>query len=124
VYQAAGRDGLTNAAAKGLTGEGYEGHYFWDIEIYVLPFLIYTEPRIARNLLKFRHSMLTAARQRAREVNQKGALFPWRTIAGDEASAYYAAGTDQYHINAEIVYALKKYVEVTGDLDFLYREGA
>ncbi|MEJ2170135.1 MAG: hypothetical protein P8X90_31940, partial [Desulfobacterales bacterium] len=124
LFQASVRAEGVGIPAKGLTGEGYEGHYFWDIEIYVLPFLIYTEPRIARNLLKFRHSMLPAARQRAREVNQKGALFPWRTIAGDEASAYYAAGTAQYHINADIVYALKKYVEVTGDLDFLHREGA
>jgi alpha,alpha-trehalose phosphorylase len=124
LLQASVRAEGVGIPAKGLTGEGYEGHYFWDIEIYVLPFLIYTEPRIARNLLKFRHSMLPAARQRAREVNQKGALFPWRTITGDEASAYYAAGTAQYHINADIVYALKKYVEVTGDMDFLYREGA
>ncbi len=110
--------------AKGLTGDGYEGHYFWDIEIYVLPSLIYTTPRIAKNLLQFRHSMLEKARQRARDVNQKGALFPWRTINGDEASAYYAAGTAQYHINADIMFALKKYVQVTGDFDFLYREGA
>ncbi len=124
LFQASVRAEGAGIPAKGLTGEGYEGHYFWDIEIYVLPFLIYTEPRIARNLLKFRHSMLPAARQRAREVNQKGALFPWRTIAGDEASAYYAAGTAQYHINADIVYALKKYVAVTGDTDFLHREGA
>jgi len=124
LFQASVRAEGVGIPAKGLTGEGYEGHYFWDIEIYVLPFLIYTAPRIARNLLKFRHSMLPAARRRAREVNLKGALFPWRTIAGDEASAYYAAGTAQYHINADIVYALKKYVEVTGDLDFLLREGA
>jgi len=124
LCQASARAEGVGIPAKGLTGEGYEGHYFWDMEIYVLPFLIYTEPRIARNLLKFRHSMLPKARQRAREVNQKGALFPWRTISGDEASAYYAAGTAQYHINADIVYALKKYVEVTGDTDFLYHEGA
>jgi alpha,alpha-trehalose phosphorylase len=123
LFQTSVRAEGAGIPAKGLTGEGYEGHYFWDIEIYVLPFLIFTEPRIARNLLKFRHSMLPAARQRAREVNQKGALFPWRTIAGDEASAYYAAGTAQYHINADIMYALKKYVEVTGDTDFLHREG-
>jgi alpha,alpha-trehalose phosphorylase len=56
-------------------------------------------------------------------VSQKGALFPWRTINGEEASAYYAAGTAQYHINADIMYALKKYVDVTGDKEFLYREG-
>jgi alpha,alpha-trehalose phosphorylase len=124
LCQASSRAEGTGIPAKGLTGSGYEGHYFWDIEIYVLPFLIYTNPRIAKNLLKFRHSMLDQARQRARDVNQKGALFPWRTINGDEASAYYAAGTAQYHINADIMFGLKKYVEVTGDIEFLHREGA
>jgi alpha,alpha-trehalose phosphorylase len=124
ILQAAGRAEGAGIPAKGLTGQGYEGHYFWDVEIYVLPFLIYTYPRIAKNLLKFRHSFLDKARKRAREVNQKGALFPWRTINGDEASAYYAAGTAQYHINADIIYALKKYVDVTGDEDFLYDVGA
>jgi len=124
ILQTAGRAEGTGIPAKGLTGQAYEGQYFWDIEIYVLPFLIYTEPRIAKNLLKFRYSMLDKARQRALEVNQKGALFPWRTINGEEASAYYAAGTAQYHINADIMYALRKYVNATGDEDFLYREGA
>ncbi|WP_432821175.1 glycoside hydrolase family 65 protein [Trichloromonas sp.] len=124
ILQASGRAEGTGIPAKGLTGQTYQGHYFWDTEIYVLPFLIYTAPRVARNLLLFRHSMLEQARQRAREVNQKGALFPWRTINGEEASAYYAAGTAQYHINADIMYALKKYVEVTGDNSLLYNEGA
>lgn len=124
LCQASARAEGTGIPAKGLTGDGYEGHYFWDIETYVLPFLTYTNPRIAKNLLLFRHSMLDKARLRARDVNQKGALFPWRTINGDEASAYYAAGTAQYHINADIMYALKKYVQATGDVDFLYREGA
>jgi alpha,alpha-trehalose phosphorylase len=124
VFQASARAEGTGIPAKGLTGPGYEGHYFWDIEIYVLPFLIYTAPRIARNLLKFRYSYLDKARARARQVNQDGALFPWRTISGEEASAYYAAGTAQYHINADIAYALKKYVDVTGDDEFLYDYGA
>jgi alpha,alpha-trehalose phosphorylase len=124
IIQAAGRAEGGGIPAKGLTGHGYEGQYFWDTEIYVLPFLIYTSPRIARNLLRFRYSFLDKARQRARAVNQRGALFPWRTISGDEASAYYAAGTAQYHINADIAYALKKYVEVTGDEEFLHDVGA
>ena len=124
LCQATARAEGTGVPVKGLTGQAYEGHYFWDTEIYVMPFLIYTAPRIAKNLLHFRHSMLDKARQRAREVNQKGALFPWRTINGEEASAYYAAGTAQYHINADIVYALRKYVEATGDTAFLYDGGA
>jgi alpha,alpha-trehalose phosphorylase len=124
LLQAGARVENAGVPAKGLTGQAYEGHYFWDMEIYVLPFFIYTEPRIARNLLIFRYGMLDKARQRARELDQKGALFPWRTISGEEASAYYAAGTAQYHINAAIAYAIKKYVEVTGDYDFLCEYGA
>jgi alpha,alpha-trehalose phosphorylase len=110
--------------ARGLTGRTYEGHYFWDTEIYVLPFLIYTHPRVARNALKFRYDMLDPARARAKELGHGGATFPWRTINGNEASAYYAAGTAQYHINADIAYAIRKYVEVSGDEDFLHRFGA
>ena len=123
LLQATARAEGAGVPAKGLTGQMYEGHYFWDCEIYVLPYLIYTAPRIAKNLLKFRYSMLEKARQRARDVSQQGALFPWRTITGEEASAYYAAGTAQYHINADIIYGLRKYVEVTGDTTFLYDEG-
>jgi alpha,alpha-trehalose phosphorylase len=124
LFQAAARAEGAGIPAKGLTGQAYEGHYFWDSEVYVMPFLVYTAPRLARNMLKYRYSILDKARQRAREVNQKGALFPWRTINGEEASAYYAAGTAQYHINADIMYALKKYVEVTGDEEFLFQYGA
>lgn len=124
MFQAAARAEGAGIPAKGLTGSGYGGHYFWDTEIYVLPFLVYTAPRIARNLLGFRYGLLEPARRRAAEVSQKGALFPWRTINGEEASAYYAAGTAQYHINADVVYAIRKYVEATGDRDFLHGEGA
>ena len=116
-------DGL-GMPSKGMTGTGYEGHYFWDTEAYVLPFLIHTAPDVARSLLMYRIRMLPEARRRAAEVGCSGALFPWRTINGQEASAYYAAGTAQYHINADIAYALTQYVEVTGDVDLLYRHGA
>lgn len=123
VLQASARAENTGVPAKGLTGQAYEGHYFWDTEIYLLPFLIYTAPRIAKNLLRFRHGMLDMARQRARQLNHPGAMYPWRTINGEEASAYFAAGTAQYHINADIMYALNKYVQSTGDEEFLFHEG-
>jgi alpha,alpha-trehalose phosphorylase len=123
LWQASVRAEGSGIPAKGLTGGGYEGHYFWDIEIFVLPFLTYTEPRIARNVLRFRHSLLPSARARAIELNHKGALYPWRTIQGDEASAYYQAGTAQYHLNADIAFAVKRYVEVSGDNRFLGEEG-
>ncbi len=124
VLQASVRAEGVGIPAKGLTGQAYEGHYFWDSEIYVLPFLTYTNPRIVRNQLIFRHSMLERARKRARKLSQKGCLFPWRTINGHEASAYYAAGTAQYHINADIMYAVQRYVTATRDMDFLYAYGA
>jgi alpha,alpha-trehalose phosphorylase len=118
LLQSSGRDGTTSIAAKGLTGEGYEGHYFWDTEIYVLPLFTYTKPEIARNLLEYRYSVLGNARERARELSQQGALFPWRTINGNEASAYFLAGTAQYHINADIAYGIKKYLQVSGNREF------
>jgi len=124
ILQASARAEGTGVPAKGLTGQAYEGHYFWDTEIYLLPFLTYTSPRIARNLLAFRYTMLPQARARAKELGHRGAMFPWRTISGEEASAYYAAGTAQYHINADIMYALRKYVQATGDELFLRDYGA
>src|SRR5262245_26928235 len=124
LLQASERAEGHGIGARGLTGRTYEGHYFWDTEIYVLPFLIYTRPQVARSLLKHRYDMLGKARARARELGYRGATFPWRTINGEEASAYYAAGTAQYHINADIAYALRKYVEISGDQEFLGRYGA
>jgi alpha,alpha-trehalose phosphorylase len=124
ILQASARGEDTGVPAKGLTGQAYEGHYFWDTETYLLPFLIYTSPRIAKNLLTFRYKMLPQARARAKELGHRGAMFPWRTINGDEASAYYAAGTAQYHINADIMYALRKYMQATGDQSFLRDYGA
>ena len=124
ILQASARAESAGVPAKGLTGQAYEGHYFWDTEIYLLPFLTYTSPWIARNLLAFRYKMLPQARARARELGHRGAMFPWRTISGEEASAYYAAGTAQYHINADIMYALRKYVQATGDERFLRDCGA
>ena len=113
----------TGVPAKGVTGQAYDGHHFWDAEIFVLPFLVYTNPQLAAHLLQYRYSMLDKARQRARELSLRGALFPWRTINGEEASAYWAAGTAQYHINAAIAYALRKYVQVTGDEELLWEIG-
>src|SRR5215467_7228261 len=124
ILQASARAENTGVAAKGLTGQAYEGHYFWDTEIYLLPFLTYTSPQIARNLLGFRYRTLPQARARAKELGHRGAIFPWRTISGEEASAYYAAGTAQYHINADIMFALRKYVQATSDDVFLRDCGA
>jgi alpha,alpha-trehalose phosphorylase len=111
-------------AAKAVTAAGYDGHYFWDTEVYMVPLLSYTNPDAARELLHFRHRTLPLARQRAIEMSQRGALYPWRTINGEEASAYYPAGTAQYHIDADVAHAIDRYVTATGDTDFLHGEGA
>ncbi|MGB0099412.1 MAG: glycosyl hydrolase family 65 protein [Nocardioides sp.] len=123
LAQASARTDGIGVPAKGVTGSGYEGHYFWDTEVYVLPFLTYTSPEVARNVLHFRSLMLPAARDRAREMAQTGALYPWRTINGEEASAYYAAGSAQVHIDADVAFALMKYVRATDDAGFMVREG-
>jgi alpha,alpha-trehalose phosphorylase len=125
LLQSVGRDGRTNIAAKGVTGEGYEGHYFWDTEIYVFPFFLFSKPEIARALLQYRYTILPKARERARQMgHERGALYPWRTIAGEECSAYFPAGSAQYHINADIAYSIRLYLLATGDFEFMAQQGA
>jgi alpha,alpha-trehalose phosphorylase len=125
LLQSAGRDRFGNVAAKGLSGEGYEGHFFWDTEMYIEPFFALTNPRIARSLISFRYGIIEEARKNARVLgHRKGVLFPWRTIMGRECSGYYPAGTAQYHINADIAWSVVSYYLATGDLDFIAREGA
>lgn len=116
LMSSAGRDGKTNIAAKGMSGTGYEGHYFWDTEMYMAPFFAFTNAKIALDLIKYRHSLLEVSKERARTLGVKqGALFAWRTIDGHEASAYYPAGTAQYHIDADIAFAIYRYLMITGD---------
>mgnify|MGYP000404581430 CR=1 FL=1 len=125
IMQSAGRDGRTGMGAKGLSGEGYEGHYFWDTEMYVLPVFVYTDSELAKQLLNYRYDTLDDARDRAKVLgHMKGALYPWRTINGAEASTYYPLGTAQYHINADIAYALSLYLQVSGDVEYLKEKGA
>ena len=125
VFQSAGRDGQGGIAAKGLTGEGYEGHVFWDSETFVLPALALIDPALVKPSLLWRLRTLDRARVHAREMNhERGALYPWRTIDGDECSAHYPSGSAQYHINAAIAFAIRLYVEASGDRAFLAEGGA
>ncbi|WP_335872774.1 glycoside hydrolase family 65 protein [Bacillus sp. 2205SS5-2] len=125
LLQSVGKDRYSNIAAKGLSGEGYEGHYFWDTEIYMFPVFLLTNPELAKNLLLYRYHILDAARDRAKEMGHKqGALFPWRTISGTECSAYYPAGTAQYHISGDVAYSYIQYYLATKDLEFMERYGA
>lgn len=118
VLQAGARAERRAIPAKGLTGAGYDGHSFWDTETFVLPVLTYTIPTAAEDVLRWRHSTLPAAAQRARELNLTGAAFPWRTIHGEECSGYWPAGTAAFHVNADIADAVIRYVDATGDEEF------
>lgn len=125
LLQSAGRDGILGTAAKGLTGEGYEGHYFWDTEAFMVPVMAYTAPEVARAMLLARFRALEAARSHAREMKlARGALYPWRTIGGGECSAHYPTGSAAYHINAAVAYAIGLYLDATDDIDFLIEAGA
>jgi trehalose/maltose hydrolase-like predicted phosphorylase len=115
VLQASARAERRAIPGKGLTGTGYDGHAFWDTEGYVLPVLTYTHPDAAADALRWRASTLDLARQRAKELDFRGASFPWRTIRGQECSAYWPAGTAAWHVNADIAAAFERYRVVTGD---------
>ncbi|MFH0071010.1 glycoside hydrolase family 65 protein, partial [Peribacillus sp. NPDC056705] len=125
LLQSAGRDEHSNISAKGLSGEGYEGHYFWDTEIYMFPVFLMTDPKLARQLLLYRYAALEQARERAREMgHRQGALYPWRTISGTECSSFFPSGTAQYHISADIAYSYIQYYLAEQDRDFLLSYGA
>ena len=115
VLQAGARAERRAIGAKGLTGPGYDGHAFWDTEGFVLPLLTYIAPQAAADALRWRHSILDQARHRARTLGLDGAAFPWRTIHGEECSAYWPAGTAALHLNAVIARAVDRYRQVTGD---------
>jgi alpha,alpha-trehalose phosphorylase len=115
LVQASARSEGRAIPSKGLTGTGYDGHAFWDTEGFVLPVLTYTLPHAVADALRWRASTLDLARERAAELGLKGAAFPWRTIRGQECSAYWPAGTAAWHINADIAMAFERYRVVTGD---------
>jgi alpha,alpha-trehalose phosphorylase len=118
AYQAAARAEQRAIPAKGLTGPGYGGHAFWDSEAFVLPLLSATAPKAAADALRWRQATLDLARQRAADLRLSGAAFPWRTIRGQECSAYWPAGTAAMHLNADIAVAAARHVWWTGDDEF------
>ncbi len=118
TLQAGARAEQRAIAAKGLTGPGYDGHTFWDTERFVLPVLTYTASAAAADALRWRHSTLDLARERAGQLGLAGAAFPWRTIRGHECSAYWPAGTAAFHVNADIADAVVRYQAATEDEEF------
>ena len=124
TLQAGARGERRAIAAKGLTGPGYDGHTFWDTEMFVLPVLTYTAPSAAADALRWRHETLDLARERAATLGLRGAAFPWRTIRGQECSSYWPAGTGAFHINADIAHAVSRYLAAHDDPEFEHRVGA
>jgi alpha,alpha-trehalose phosphorylase len=122
VLQSGARAERRCIPAKGLTGPGYDGHTFWDTEGFVLPVLTYTQPTAAADVIRWRHSTLDLAKERATKLGLRGAAFPWRTIRGHECSGYWPAGTAAFHINADIADSVERYRNVTDD-DSVDRSG-
>lgn len=118
VLQATARAERRAIGAKGLTGEGYDGHTFWDTETFSLPMMSFLVPDAAADALRWRQSILPLARERAEQLGLLGAAFPWRTIRGHECSGYWPAGTAAFHINADIADAVRRHVAATGDVAF------
>jgi len=118
VVQAAVRAEQRAIPAKGLTGSGYDGHTFWDVEAFTLPVLTYVAPAAARDALAWRHATIDLAEARARELGLGGVTFPWRTIRGQECSGYWPASTAAFHINADIADAVRRYLAASGDDEF------
>lgn len=130
-------DNRLSIAAKGLSGEGYKGHVFWDTEIFMLPFFIYTFPEIARKLLEYRYNTLAGARQKARENGYRGAMYAWESaLTGEETTPKWGAidivsgepiriwcGEIEQHITVDVVYGLWHYFQATQDHDFMLNYG-
>ncbi|MDQ1391161.1 MAG: alpha,alpha-trehalose phosphorylase [Acidimicrobiaceae bacterium] len=118
VLQAGARAEQRPIPAKGLTGPGYDGHVFWDTETFVLPTLTYTYPQAAADALRWRQATMPVAKEHAERLGLDGVCFAWRTIAGEECSGYWPAGTAAFHINADIADAALRYVDATQDSVF------
>ena len=118
ILQAGARAEKRPIAAKGLTGSGYDGHTFWDTETFVLPVLTYTHAAAAADALTWRWLTLPYALDRAKQLGLAGAAFPWRTLRGEESSAYWPAGTAGFHVNADIADAVIRYLDATADERF------
>ncbi|MCP8617874.1 glycoside hydrolase family 65 protein [Salirhabdus salicampi] len=131
-------DSRFGIGAKGLTGEGYKGHSFWDSEIFILPYFLYTKPEIARSLLEYRYHTIDGARKKAKDNGYDGAMYPWESaFTGEEETPLWAAvniltgkatkvwsGIIEQHITADIAFAVWNYYTATQDVDFMNKYGS
>ena len=118
-----GYDPSNNIGAKGLSGESYNGHTFWDTETYCLPFYLFSNPKAAGNLLEYRYSTLGAARERARSLDCRGACFPVATLNGEEACNLWQHASLQFQASTGVAYGIAHYVKISGDTGFLCSHG-
>ncbi len=128
-------NGYSSIGARTLSGEGYRGHIFWDAEIFLLPFYVFTFPKVAKNMLLYRYRRLDASRQIAKFNGYKGAQFAWESgDTGEEETPEWARDFDksiikiythkmEHHITADVAYAICKYYTATGDEDFMEKAG-
>lgn len=118
-----GQNPTNNIGAKGLTGEAYGGHAFWDTETSCLPFYLLTNLKAARNLLEFRYSTLAQARTRAKELDCQGACYPIATLNGNEASALWQHASLQFQPSTGVAYGIWHYAKVSQDQEFVFNHG-
>ena len=123
VLSAGARGEGRGIPAKGLTGSGYDGHTFWDSDVFIVPVLTYIVPDAAADALRWRHSILDAAKARAHDLGLSGAAYPWRTIHGEECSGYWPASTAAFHVSADVAASVIHYVNATGDDTFEHELG-
>ncbi|GKX30279.1 glycosyl hydrolase family 65 [Vallitalea longa] len=138
VIMTPAHDNRMSIAAKGLTGEGYKGHTFWDTEVFILPYFIYSNPKIARSLLEYRYNTLPGAHKKAKANGYEGAMFPWESawledgevtpvwggadiITGKSTKIW--SGFIEQHISADVAFATWQYYQITDDDDFMNRYG-
>ncbi|MBD2344265.1 glycoside hydrolase family 65 protein [Anabaena subtropica] len=129
-------DDRVSIAPKTLSGFAYSGHIFWDTEIFILPFLTFTQPALARNLLTYRYHTLPGARRKAQEAGYQGAMFAWESATtGDEVTPRWVPGANgeliriwcgdiEVHITADVAYAVWHYWQTTDDDQWMHDYGA
>src|SRR5699024_9151297 len=126
-------DSRMNIGAKGITGEGYKGHTFWDTEIFILPYYIFNMPEVARDLLRYRYLGLEGAHKKAEQNGYQGAQFPWEAAwpkDGETTPLWGSAdivtgkpmkiwsGFIEQHVTSDIVIAIMEYLHATDDQEF------
>jgi len=113
------RTGDYSIGAKGFSGDAYRGNFFWDTEIYMLPFFLYTQPHLAKNLLDYRIKTLPGAKENAKRYGHNGARYAWvADNNGNEQGSNWQYPDHEIHITADIIYAMAHYVSATNDIDY------